>query len=555
MSTNPDPSVREPGDPAPLSQDSGSVRSRPPEEVSYFIPWMIFLMILAIAVAWFVPAKALVERIIWRPVESGPRTSGSFVALAYRGISDKPLEVDEARFRDHLQALRRAGYKPITLREVQALYREGRLLPEKAVLLTFEHGRRSSYFSVKRVLQRSGWNAVMFLWVQAIENQDPAALRWPYVRNLARSRNWEIAAQSYDGFSRVLAGPSGQEGNYLTSPVWMPADERHETLVEFQDRLRADHEKSIRLIDQKIGAPPIAFAYPRGDFGQYQSKAMMIRAINQALAARYYPLAFLSGNLALNTRFSDPHRLNRLLVRSSWTGEDLVAFLDRSWPKRDSLLPEEDVDSKAWIVDWGRLDQEQDGGVHLRAAEETTGAKAWIAGSNLKRDFHSRVSFRLESGQFGLFFRASPDGESFIYLGLEAVPTAEGEADAARAESSAGQVWLRQKEIGGERFTLGSAEVRLISGQEHTLDVYVRENLFFALLDGKPVFPNGVQLHGLPTPGMVGVSVWAPRVGMAAARIPRASVAEQRSALAAWTVTPEQEGPSIAWIHRNAHRL
>jgi len=93
-----------------------------------------------------------------------------------------------------------------------------------------------------------------------------------------------------------------------------------------------------REIARGVGVQPAAYAFPFGDFGQYQHRAIMTRPINLGLVEQRYRLAFLLGNLALNTREGDPRRLNRLLVRPGWSGLDLVDRLERAWPAEAPIL-------------------------------------------------------------------------------------------------------------------------------------------------------------------------------------------------------------------------
>lgn len=526
---------------------------------------MYFLLALSLMVAWYFPIKIVVSRLLWPPaVDQGVRDSYSFVALAYEGVSEKETEVSPAQFKDQLDTLRANGYVPIKLEDVRKLIMENEPLPRKAVLLTFDHGRRTSYFGVKSHIRRAGWNGVMFLWTRPIEDHDNASLLWPYVRSMVRSQSWEIGAESYDGYSPVKANASGRTGHFMTTPRWLDREMRFETPDEFMARIQGDHEKSLALIEKRVGIKPIAYAYPYGDFGQYQSRGTFMRRVNLAQMSQHYDLGFVAGNLAINTRHSDPRRLNRLRVRPEWSGADLLAYLERSWPSESLSLEGTGSEiASAWIVDWGEMKMENDR-MSLQAADRTTGAKMWLGGSDLARDFYARIEFKLFQGQLGIYLRASSDEETYVYLGLDS----RGEAwlrERARGQdqerwdesrdSGELNIWLRQKHLSLDRFTLASSHARMEPSDTHTLELFVRDKLLYALVDGRPLFGSHIRLRGEAKPGMIGISVWDPTPGRARVDIAGVSLQNQRPTLAMWGDKATYSPYVVQWIHQNSYQL
>jgi tetratricopeptide (TPR) repeat protein len=383
---------------------------------------------------------------------------------------------------------------------------------------------------------------------------------------MVRSKTWEIGAQSYDGFARIEASAAGRRGNFMTTAQWLAGEKRFETIEEFQVRLAADHQRCVEAIKAGVGVMPLAYAYPYGDFGQYQSRALVTRCINAALVRKRYGLGFASGNFAMNTRYSDPQRLNRLSVSPAWTGEELATFLDRAWPVATPVMRSEETRKpSAWILDWGRITPAGEGLI-LSATPEATGAKMWLAGSDLSQDVSMQVRFHLQQGQLGLYLRATPDEESFVYVGIDA------RGDVWLREKEKGRdldandndenlvdnvkIWLRQGFTGQERFTLSSSKVWLEPGQDHTVDIVSRGKLLFALLDGKQLFrAQMTSLIGLPRPGMLGISIWDPQAGKARVKILGVNLQQLSSNLANWPFAEYNDLNVVKWIHHNASRL
>lgn len=508
-------------------------------KASYRQAWLYFFLVVCLVIAWWVPARHFITRLlVFRPMDTGKHDAYEFVALAYTGISQAPDEVSPENFQAQVSALRKAGYNPITLRDLTSFYNDNEPLPKKAILITFDHSRKSSYFDARRVLQSIGWPAVMFLWTKPILDLDPSALRWPYVRTMLRDGAWEAGAQSFNGFDQVLADAEGEHRNFMTTPRWLPDEARFETSDMFRQRLLDDHQACRKMIAGELSQNPIAYAFPYGDFGQYDERAVFTRRLNLDLISQFYELGFIHGNAALNTRYSDPRRLNRLLVKPHWTAEDLLQHLSHAWPKTEGYFTSEVLTTPlAWSADWGEFSLQNETAL-LKANPQTTGAKIWLNGSDLYSDCNLRLQTSIKEGQLGFFFRASPDGEAYVYLVL----------------NNRGEVWLRQKHPGIESFTLGSGRFSVPSDGLLHLNIYLRDRLFYATANGHPVFQENLTVRGSLRPGMIGCSVWHPTPGLAEAAITAWELTPTAPTLVTFDPTLSRDPKLSFWLNRNAFR-
>ncbi|NLC81947.1 MAG: hypothetical protein GX748_12265, partial [Lentisphaerae bacterium] len=109
--------------------------------------WFIFLGVLCFLVALWTPLRALYYRYGYPQAEvEVKRDAQTFVAVAYYGINSDAAEgsqdISKSVFAEQLRLLRENGYSPIGLDDVRAFYKEGRPLPRKAILMTFEQSRK-----------------------------------------------------------------------------------------------------------------------------------------------------------------------------------------------------------------------------------------------------------------------------------------------------------------------------------------------------------------------------------------------------------------------------
>lgn len=549
-----DPGREEKAELEPLAAaPPGWVRPQPVQQDSNFRAWLYFLAGLSLVVALWVPLRAMYQRLRYKPAIEGVRDADTFVALAYGGVSagtvQGPDEVTRFQFEAQIRALRERGFNPIGLSDVRAFYLEGVPLPRKAVLITMEQGKKSSYLETRTILRANRWKAVMFARADTIRQKDPSALRWPILRDMARSGTWEIGAESYGGFQRIPAGPDGETGNFFSSPMWIAGEQRLETPEEFAARIRAEHARMVEEFVVGMGEPPRAFAFPFGDYGQYDPRAVPTRVLNLAEVGQHYGIGFSAGPFLLNTRHSNPRALNRLLVNPNWSLDQFLAIVESGRAVQPWDL-EQTLEAERWMTDWGLTEHPADGSFWLKAIpagtnagrfKPTTGALTWMVGSDLFGDFALSMKFRVVAGQFGLRMRAQPGGEEGLRLLFD-----EG-----------GNVWVNQKVYGSEEFTQATAQdLGAYPGKEQVLEVSLSGRTLFAALNGRMLLKEPLDLMGRAQPGLFGLEVWDPEVGVAATQILSLDFPRPGQVLKSWPPNGPLPTPYLMQaLHADAHRL
>lgn len=537
----------------PPAPPPGWARPQPVRADRNLRAWLYLLAGICVLVALWVPARTIYQRLRFKPATTGPRDADSFLALAYGGVSagkvQGPEEVSREQFRQHIQALRERGYNPIGLADVKAFYETGRRLPRKAVLVTLGQAKRSSYLETRDILRAHRWKAVMFVRADAIRNREPGALRWPILRDMARSETWDIGAESFAGFQRIPAGPAGETGNFFSTPRWFPAEKRLERPEEFLARIRADHEQMTAEFKTGMDQSPLAFAFPYGDYGQYDPRGVPTRVLNLGEVGRFYGLGFTQGPFLLNTRHTDPRILNRLRVRPDWSLEQFLDTVESGW----AVLPwnlTQPLAPARWLTDWG-LTEYPDGTLWLKAVSPeaardtpfppTTGALAWMIASDLFDDFTLRMKFRVVAGQFGLRLHALPGGEAGIRIIFD----------------TEGHCWVNQKVYGAAEFT--QAVVRdagAAPGKIRELELSIHGRNLFALLDGEMLLKEPLDLLGDVQPGLFGLEVWDPAPGAAAAQVLSLEFPRPHHVLKQWPADPAFAPLYLMGeLGRQAHRL
>lgn len=528
--------------------------------------WLVLLGLVCLGVATWSMLNGIYwkrrERVQLAALDKAQRDSASFVAIAYGGVTTNPEAggdfVSTKKFASQLDALTAAGYTPITLDDVARFYKEGRLLPAKSLLLTFENSRRSSYFTTGGLLEKRRWHAVMGVVTDDVRKEVEGVILAPYLKHMKASPTWNLAAESDHGTGEVVAGSDGRTAMFFSSPAWLPNLSRFETLEEFDRRIRADHAAAVSFFTNKLGCAARAFFFPMGNYGQFEANNKPLREANLKAVGDFYEMGFIIDGFGYNDSLTDPRRLARLKVDPAWSADELVRILDGVWPREIpggwNDPPEAGgVEKNRWRAIWGECVPDADGtSVYLRAKApddpvvsdkgSTTGSKALVMGSNAFAEGSFEIKFRMEGGAFTVFMNyVAEDDTVMLTFGKD---------------SSVILTRNQPERTGGERLAAEFLDSPLGTGREHSLVLVMRNGALFTMLDGRMLFGGGVGLgNQRPKPGIVGAGVWSAHPGEAEAEILSARLRAPLPRFAFWDAESIRDKADVfAELERQAFR-
>lgn len=174
--------------------------------------------------------------------------------LCYHNIvptTQNDYDTSVGDFAAQLQTLQRGGYKTITATQLADYLENQKDIPAKSVLITFDDGRASVLQTAKPMLDKLGFTATVFLITGSVGAK--GSLSWSDVKALTDA-GYEIGSHTVThlNLTRVPAGYS---------------------LAEQQQKARREIEDSATAITQKTGKPPVALAYPFGNYDNFDMRA------------------------------------------------------------------------------------------------------------------------------------------------------------------------------------------------------------------------------------------------------------------------------------------
>jgi peptidoglycan/xylan/chitin deacetylase (PgdA/CDA1 family) len=230
------------------------------------------------------------------PATGHPGTA-SVPILMYHVIAPPPpgapfpgLYVPQAEFAAQMQALKSAGWHPVTLDQLRAYWQHGARLPTgKPIVITFDNGYFSQYAHALPVLRRMGWVADENIQLSGLPPAQ-GGLTTPQVKAMIAA-GWELDTQ---GISHA-------------DLITLDAAQLHYQVATARATLR-----------RRYGVPVNWFCYPSGDYD-----ATVIAAVR---AAGFVGSTTVVPGWAQPA--TDSYRLPRLRVLSGTSPTALLAQID-----------------------------------------------------------------------------------------------------------------------------------------------------------------------------------------------------------------------------------
>ncbi len=186
--------------------------------------------------------------VMYHLVVKNPKGKNRFI------ISEQTLEQDFKYLSDN-------GYTTIIVKDLIDYVENGKELPEKPIMITFDDGAYNNYlyalplakkYNSKFVFSPIGKHADRFTEVSD-ENPNHAHANWNHIKEMADSGVVEIQNHTYD-----MHSPKGARIGCKKR--------KSESVEQYKQKLSDDLMKMQNLVAEKTGTTPTAFVYP---FGAY----------------------------------------------------------------------------------------------------------------------------------------------------------------------------------------------------------------------------------------------------------------------------------------------
>lgn len=219
----------------------------------------------------------------------------SVPALSYHNVrpfttQDPAYFIDPERLEEHVKKLKEEGYETVLPKQVEDSFYEGKRLPPKPLLISFDDTRADHYLSAAPLLEKYGFRGTFYIMTVSIGK--PGYMTKEQIKDLS-DRGHAVGLHTWD----------------------------HQDLKKIgEDRWKIQIEKPKVLLEDITGKSVTSLAYP---FGLWNPQVI------QQIKSRGIRSAFQLGGKA------DPNdpifSLPRLLVPGNWSGDRLISEIENRY--------------------------------------------------------------------------------------------------------------------------------------------------------------------------------------------------------------------------------
>lgn len=268
-----------------------------------------------------------------------------FIAVSYFGVDrtgDETLISTEA-LEKQIKALKYNGYVTITEQDILDYYKSGKIIPDKALFLLFEDGRRDTAIFSQKILEQYNYKATMLTYADKFEKKDPKFLMPKDLLNLKESSFWELGTNGYrleyinvfdrntnflgrlDSVEFSKAAPTIRRdyNHYLMDYIRDENGIPMETREEMNKRIDYDYETLTKIYNNEIGYVPQLYVLMHSNTGKFGTNDKA-SDINGKLIKELFSMNFNREGYSLNLPNSSIYDLTRIQPQAYWSTNHLL---------------------------------------------------------------------------------------------------------------------------------------------------------------------------------------------------------------------------------------
>ena len=273
-----------------------------------------------------------------------------FVALSYKGIIRKDSQegISISAFDEQMKALHDLGFTTISLEDVENFYYHNKQLPERALLLMFEGGRKDSAIFTHPTLVKYGFKAVMFVESDLVAQNSRFFIGQSELQALAKNPFWEIGSMGYK-LRYINHRPDDSYSFYLME-YYRDLDKNIlEKKEDYAARVREDYSLAVDPLVSLLGVAPRAYLLVPANT-LWESRDSFVQQTNLDLFKKYFKMAFTKEGSCYNSYKLTPWQLTRMQVKHDWTVNKLLREIQFWMPPEEGLNLIDNQTEDMWQV-------------------------------------------------------------------------------------------------------------------------------------------------------------------------------------------------------------
>ena len=312
-----------------------------------------------------------------------------FVVVSYFGVDRQGTDtlISTRQLDEQLKALHDLGYVTISQQDIINYYHKKTPLPDKALFLLFEDGRRDTALFAQKILEKYNYCATILSYADKFAEKDPKFLSPADLQDLQKSGFWELGTNgyrlayinAYDRYDRFLGQMTSDEFvrvnqylgrdynhylmDYIRDENRIPAESRS----AMESRITQDYLYMQQIYTQELGTLPQLYCLMHSNTGRYGNTAS-VSAVNAENIEDLFEMNFNRDGYALNNRESSIYDLTRIQPQARWNTNHLLMRIWDDLPESDKahivFVRGENAaanrDEAAWQLEKGAMESKKD---------------------------------------------------------------------------------------------------------------------------------------------------------------------------------------------------
>ncbi len=324
----------------PIGNEQFTKRKNRIKRIRYAAQFAFFLFIIGTALWLYITQP------VYKPyTDESPRENG-FVALSYFGVQKtegSQLLIGQDNLRAHLEALKRQGYETITSDDIEAYYHDGKQLPEKALYLMFEDGRRDTAIFSNPILEDLNYRATTFTYPEKFDRKDTKFLMPDDLKRLPKYGFWDMGTNGYRLFfinvydrygnylgemdplmyNKIAPYLGRRYNHYLMDYIRDKNGVPKESYDRMKKRISYDYEKLTDVYTETLGYVPKVSILMHANTGEFGNNPQ-VSAVNAYWLRKLFAMNFNREGYCLNVPDSSIYDLTRMQPQAWWPVNHLL---------------------------------------------------------------------------------------------------------------------------------------------------------------------------------------------------------------------------------------
>lgn len=304
------------------------------------------LQVIILAVVIGMAVYSYLNQKTYQPYEGNAPLDNGFIALSYFGVQKtdgSQYLISQDNLREQLTTLKELGYETITPEDIYAYYTNHKPLPEKALYLMFEDGRRDTAIFSTPILEDLNYHATTFTYPEKFDKGDTKFLLPDDLRQIDEHGFWDVGTNGYRLFFinvydrydnylgeldplmfNMVAPYLGRKYNhYLMDYIRDKNGVPKESYQRMRDRISYDYEKLEKVYNSELGYVPKVSVLMHANTGEFGNNAQ-VSAVNAYWLQKMFAMNFNREGYSLNVPNSSIYDLTRMQPQAWWPVNHLL---------------------------------------------------------------------------------------------------------------------------------------------------------------------------------------------------------------------------------------